>query len=71
MAQRRLTMWAVGLAVALVLAGTVLAQVSTHFDLTWHLLSGGGGSRGSSNYQVDDTLGQWAQGPSSSAVMLG
>jgi len=48
-------------------AGVVLAQVSTNFDLSWHLLSGGGGSRTSPDYQVDDALGQWAEAPSSSA----
>ena len=32
------------------LASAVVAQVSTNFDLSWHLLSGGGGSRSSTNY---------------------
>jgi hypothetical protein len=54
-----------GFLAGLMLAVTVLAQVSTHFDLSWHLLSGGGGNRSSSNYRVDDTLGQWAAGTSS------
>jgi hypothetical protein len=67
MARKRLTVWAIGLAAALVLAGVALAQISTNFDLSWHLLSGGGGSRGSTHYELDDTLGQWAEGPSSSA----
>jgi hypothetical protein len=44
-----------------------LAQVSTNYDVSWHLLSGGGGSRSSSNYRVDDALGQWAGGRTSSA----
>jgi hypothetical protein len=55
-----------GFIAGLMLTVTVLAQVSTHFDLGWHLLSGGGGNRSSSNYRVDDTLGQWAAGTSSS-----
>jgi hypothetical protein len=44
-----------------------LAQVSTHFDLGWHLHSGGGGPRGSASYQIDDSLGQWVGQSSSSA----
>ena len=51
---------------ALTLTVIVLAQVSTHFDLGWHLLSGGGGSRDSTHYRVDDSLGQWAGGSSAS-----
>jgi len=47
------------------LTGFALAQVSTNFDLGWHLLSGGGGNRSSANYRVDDVLGQWAVGTSS------
>ena len=31
------------------------------------MLSGGGGSRNSAAYQIDDTLGQWSDGASSSA----
>ena len=50
----------------LALSGVVLAQVSTNFDLSWHLLSGGGGVRNSTNYQIDDSLGQWANRTSSS-----
>ncbi len=43
-----------------------LAQVSPHFDLSWNLFSGGGGSRQSENVQIDDVLGQWADGRSRS-----
>lgn len=50
----------------LILVSIVLAQVSTNFDLGWHLLSGGGENRSSANYRVDDVLGQWATGTSSS-----
>ena len=52
----------------LVLSGVVLAQVSTNFDISWHLLSGGGGSRTSESYRVDDSLGQWAGGSTGSAT---
>ena len=47
------------------LTGFALAQISTSFDLSWHLLSGGGGHRSSANYRVDDALGQWVAGTSS------
>jgi uncharacterized membrane protein len=60
-AKMRLT-WLIIFLGTLVLTGSVLAQVSTNFDLSWHLLSGGGGSRGSANYQISDSLGQWAGG---------
>jgi len=43
-----------------------LAQISSHFDMGWHLLSGGGGTRSSVNYQIDDALGQWVDGTTSS-----
>ena len=52
----------------LLLALTVplLAQMSARYDQSWHVLSGGGGPRTSANYQVDDVLGQWADGRSMS-----
>ena len=59
--------WLAILLGALGLTSVVLAQVSTHFDLSWNLLSGGGGSRSSANYRVDDSLGQWPERSSSSA----
>lgn len=62
---RRYIIWIAAIAGSLVLAGVVLAQISPNFDLGWHLLSGGGGGRGSANYRVDDSLGQWAARPSS------
>lgn len=54
------------LLLVLLLTGPVLAQVSPSFDLGWHLLSGGGGLRSSSQFQIEDALGQWANGPSQS-----
>jgi hypothetical protein len=56
-----------GLLAGLIVTSIAVAQVSPNFDLSWHLLSGGGGSRSSPNYRVDDSLGQWAERPSSSA----
>ena len=52
---------------ALVLAAPLLAQRSADFDLNWHVLSGGGGPRASAVFQIDDVLGQWPDGRSSSA----
>lgn len=49
-------------------ASRVWAQVSNHFDLGWHVLSGGGGERASTNYQLDDVLGQGVDGRSASAA---
>ena len=54
-------------AAAAVAAGAALAQVSANYDLSWHLLSGGGGSRSSGSYRVDDSLGQWPGNPTASA----
>jgi len=64
---KRALFWLAILIGVLGLGGVVLAQVSTHFDLSWHLLSGGGGFRSSSTYWVDDSLGQWADRTSTSA----
>lgn len=46
--------------------GLVLAQVSTSFDLRWHVLSSGGGRRQSISYDLYDAVGQWAQGDAAS-----
>jgi hypothetical protein len=66
MQAKRGLIWLAILVGTLVLTGVVLAQVSTNFDVSWHLLSGGGGFRGSANYQVSDSLGQWVGGSASS-----
>ena len=55
------------LVTALTAAGVAVAQVSTNYNLNWHVLSGGGGSRASASYRVDDTLGQWPEKASASA----
>ena len=63
--------WIAGLALILlgilILDGIVLAQSSPNFDLSWNMLSGGGGERESANYRVQDSLGQWTGGSASSA----
>ena len=58
------------LAFLLLAAGSVaLAQTSTSFNLTWHVVGGGGGSASSAGYHVTGTVGQSvvSQYPSSSA----
>jgi hypothetical protein len=57
-ANKRLT-WLMVVLGTLVLTEVALGQASTNFDLSWHLLSGGGGSRSSAGYRIDDSLGQW------------
>jgi hypothetical protein len=52
----------------LAVAVPVLAQLSAHVDADWHVLSGGGGSRNSHHFQIDDVLGQWPDGRSTSAI---
>ena len=51
----------------LALVGVAWAQVSPNFDLWWSALTGGGGSRQSANFLVQDTLGQWVAGDAASA----
>ncbi len=55
------------LSVGLVLVGSALTQVSTPFDVSRYVLSGGGGFRSSPHFLLGDTLGQWADGPATSA----
>jgi hypothetical protein len=64
---RKAGLWIAVAIGCLLVAGVALAQVSTHYDLGWHLLSGGGGTRSSVNFDVSDSLGQWAGQASSSA----
>ena len=44
------------------LAGLVLAQTSTNFDQSWHVLSGAGAPASSTNFAVDGSLSQLAIG---------
>ena len=46
----------------LVLAGLVLAQTSTNYDQSWHVLSGAGAPASSTNFSVDGSVGQLAIG---------
>lgn len=65
--RRKLIPYLIGIALALSLAGVVVAQISTSFDLRWSLLGGGGGTRQSTSFRLDDSLGQWAVGTASSS----
>lgn len=47
--------------------GLLLAQVSPNFNLGWHTTSSGGGERASTNFIVQDSVGQSAGGMSASA----
>lgn len=47
-----------GLVAGLTVTSIVLAQVSAGFDLHWHLISAGGGSRDSAGYAIRDSSGQ-------------
>lgn len=39
-------------------AGSVLAQTSTHYDLSWNVLGNGGGAMDSTHYGLRFTVGQ-------------
>jgi hypothetical protein len=55
------------LAVLLILTGGVLAMESTNYQLAWFTpLTGGGGKASSTNYAVNFTVGQSANGTASS-----
>ena len=55
----------IGLAVAV---GVALAQVSANYDLSWHVVAGGGARSTSANYIALGTIGQPAIGMVSSAA---
>jgi hypothetical protein len=47
------------LALGLLLIGLpVLAQTSAHYDLSWHVIAGGGGEMASGGHTLTGTLGQ-------------
>jgi hypothetical protein len=49
---------------SLALISIVVAQVSSNYDLSWHVIGGGGGRMESSGYTVHSTLGQPVTGSS-------
>ncbi|MCL4832283.1 MAG: fibronectin type III domain-containing protein [Caldilineaceae bacterium] len=50
--------YVIGIFLAIALTGAALGQISTNFDLRWWALSSGGDARQSTNYRIDDSLGQ-------------
>lgn len=62
MSAKQLALFLLLLAV-LALATLVLAQSSADFDLSWHVIAGGGGHSTSAGYVVHGTIGQPAAGP--------
>jgi hypothetical protein len=63
---RRVGVAMLGLAVVLALTSVVLAQVSANYDLSWHVIAGGGGRMESAGHTLRGTTGQPLVGPMSS-----
>lgn len=57
--------WAFVLVVlaCLLLGSLAWAQTSPNFDLSWHVVSGGGRDMASTDHSIQGTLGQFAIGP--------
>lgn len=55
------------LVLVIVTAGVVQAQTSTTYDLTWHVIGGGGAPISSANYAVNSTAGQGSASPPTAA----
>jgi hypothetical protein len=51
------------LIIVLGLGAVVLAQSSAGFDLSWHVVAGGGGRAAGADYVVQGTMGQALAGP--------
>lgn len=64
---KKVLQFSLATAAFLLLTGAVIAQVSTNYALRESLFSGGGGTRQSTTYQLQDSLGQMAIGNASSA----
>ncbi len=65
MRQQRLAL-VIALVVGLAAAAGVLAQTSADFDLSWHVIAGGGGRSLAADYAVEGSVGQSAAGALSS-----
>ena len=55
------------LLLGLAFVGVVAAQTSDGFDLSWYVISGGGGNSEGSDYVLSSTVGQTAAGESTSS----
>ena len=51
------------LCLSLTVAVSALAQVSANYDLSWHVIAGGGGRMASSGHTLVGTAGQPLTGP--------
>jgi hypothetical protein len=61
---RRALVLLLAVVVLLVATGVAWAQVSSNYDLSWHVVSAGGMERSASGrYMVDGTVSQFAIGP--------
>lgn len=67
MKKRKAFVLSAALFCGLLVAGVALAQSSTSYDLSWNVIAGGGGPKGSASYTVNSTIGQVAIGASDSA----
>ena len=67
-AQRKFIVYIVAALVGILsLTAVVLAQQSANFDLSTHVVDGGGGQRQSANFVIQDSMGQTAPGIVTSA----
>jgi hypothetical protein len=64
--RRLVTFFLAAALLALAAGAVVLAQTSTGFDLSWHVVGSGGGESGSAGYQVQGTMGQAITSPPTS-----
>jgi hypothetical protein len=61
MRRSRLTLYAslfAAIAVLLASASVALAQASSNYDLSWHIIASGGGQMGGSGHTIAGTIGQ-------------
>jgi hypothetical protein len=54
------TLWVLAIFGLVCLIGTVAAQSSANYDLSWNVMGGGGGPMASATYKMDGTVGQIA-----------
>jgi hypothetical protein len=64
---RQAALITLALAACLALALPVLAQVSSNYDLSWHVIAGGGGKMASAGHTLAGTSGQPVIGAMSSS----
>jgi hypothetical protein len=51
------------IAILLASASVALAQISANYDLSWHVIAGGGGHMGGPGHTIAGTIGQPLVGP--------